>query len=502
MMSSILLVALRDFRQVVRTRGFWVTLLIVPLAIGVSIFAATRFSPQYSLAWTVVDASGSGAGTRVERRLQLDTQREVLRSLSTYAEKWKLQSVDPGAPWARPGAWAADAEVARFIAEGGSDAAVRKLQPALPQGAPVFKPPVNYFVEVPPPPAAAGAQSADAFGQAVSAPLRGDVDTPDGKRPLGLAIYVPKDFGAPGSVVKMWTNGRYDGGLTNTIRQELTAALRLQVLEANGLAPEAATRIETLRAPIQMIDPPAGGGRNAVTVKSVAPLVLVYLLLMTAITTGGMMLQGLIEERSNKLLESVLACIQPEELMYGKLIGLGAVGLTIAGVWSGCAVGAAFLAPGFVADVLKPSLEALHDPLIIAAMIFYFLSGYLVVTMLFLAIGSLSDSMQDAQAYLTPVIMAIMLPVVFIIQATVRTPDAPFVHILSWIPLYTPFAMLARLGTGVPLMEMLGTGAVLLLFLLIELALLGRLFRASLLAAGQPTRAEILARLAGRSAAA
>ena len=501
MMSQIALVALRDFSQVVRTRGFWVTLLIVPLAIGVSIFAATRFSPQYSTAWTIVDASGGGAGTRVERRLQLDTQREVLRNLSTYAEKWKLQSVDPAAPWARPGAWASDAEVARFIAEGGSDAATKKMQPALPQGAPAFKPPAKVFVEVPPPAAAASAPGAEAFGQAVAAPLRTDVDTPDGKRPLALAIYIPKDFGAPGSVVKMWTNGRYDGGLTTTIRQELTASLRLKTLEANGIAPEAAARIETLRAPIQVIDPPAGAGRNAVTVKSVAPLVLVYLLLMTAITTGGMMLQGLIEERSNKLLESVLACIRPEELMYGKLIGLGAVGLTIAGVWTACGVGAALMAPGFVADVLKPSLEALRDPLIIGAMIFYFLSGYLVVTMLFLAIGSLSDSMQDAQAYLTPVIMLIMLPVVFIIQATVRTPDAAFVHIVSWIPLYTPFAMLSRLGGGVPLMEMLGTGAVLILFLLIELMLLGRLFRASLLAAGQPSRGEILARLVGRSAA-
>ena len=501
-MSRILLVALRDFSQVVRTRGFWVTLLILPLAIGVSIFAATRFAPQYSLAWTVVDASGAGAGARVERRLQLDTQREVLRNLSTYAEKWKLQPVDPTAPWARPGAWAADAEVARFVAGGGADAAARKMQPALPPGAPAFKPPANLFVEAPPPPGAAGAQDAEAFGRAVAGPLRGDVATSDGKRPLGLAIYIPRDFGAPGSVVKIWTNGRYDGGLTNTIRQELTAALRLKVLEANGLAPEAAARIETLRAPIQMIDPPAGAGRNAVTAKSVAPLALGYLLLMTAITTGGMMLQGLIEERSNKLLESVLACIHPEELMYGKLIGLGAVGLAIAGAWTACAVGAALMAPGFMADVLKPSLEALGDPLIIGAMIFYFLSGYLVVTMLFLAIGSLSDSMQDAQSYLTPVIMMIMLPVVFIIQATVRTPDAAFVHVVSWIPLYTPFAMLARLGTGVPLVEMAGTAVALVLFLGVEVLLLGRLFRSSLLSAGQPSRAEILARLMGRSAAA
>ncbi|MGZ3313592.1 MAG: ABC transporter permease [Caulobacteraceae bacterium] len=499
MMGAILLVALRDFRQVVATRGFMVMLLVVPLAIGVSIFASTVFGPQYSVAWTVVDASG-GAGARVEQRLRMDYQREVLRNLSAYATRWKLASVDPAAPWARPGAWASDAEVSRFIAGGGAAAATRRMQAALPAGAPAFKPPTNTFVEIPPPPGAKDAANADSFALAVAGPLSGDVQTADGKRPFALAIYIPKDFGAPGVAARLWTNGRYDGGLTNAVRQELTAGLRLRALQASGLSPEAAARIETLRAPLQVSDPPAGAGRNAVAAKSVAPLALVYLLLMTAITTGSMMLQGVVEERSNKLLESVLACIRPEELMYGKLLGLGAVGLTIAGAWTACAVGAAFLAPGFVADILKPSLTALNDPVIIAAMIFYFLSGYLVVSMLFLTIGSLSDSMQDAQSYLTPVLMLIMLPVVFTIQATVRTPDAAFVHVLSWIPLYTPFAMLGRLGTGVPLWEMAGTAVVLVLFLGLELLLLGRLFRASLLSAGQPSRAELLARMLAPSA--
>jgi ABC-type Na+ efflux pump permease subunit len=186
--------------------------------------------------------------------------------------------------------------------------------------------------------------------------------------------------------------------------------------------------------------------------------------------------------------------------MYGKLAGLGAVGLVVALVWGGCGVGAALFAPGFLADVLKPSLGALASPGIILALIFYFLSGYLVVSMLFLTIGSLSDSMQDAQSYLMPVIMAFMLPIIFLIQISVRTPDAALVHVLSWIPLYTPFAMLARLGGGVPLLEMAGTAVVLVLFMGLELLLLGRLFRASLLSAGQPSRAELFARMLLRSA--
>jgi len=90
--------------------------------------------------------------------------------------------------------------------------------------------------------------------------------------------------------------------------------------------------------------------------------------------------------------------------------------------------------------------------------------------------------------------------VVLIIQATIRTPDSAFVHVVSWIPIYTPFAMLARMGTGVPPLEMLAASAVLAAFMVVEVVLLGRLFRSSLLSTGQPTRAELFARLMARSA--
>ena len=59
---------------------------------------------------------------------------------------------------------------------------------------------------------------------------------------------------------------------------------------------------------------------------------------------------------------------------------------------------------------------------------------------------------------------------------------------MSWIPLYTPFAMLARLGSGVSMMEILGTGVLLAVFVTLELMLLGRVFRASLLNTGQPPK--------------
>jgi ABC-2 type transport system permease protein len=493
-MRAVLLVAEREFRQVLSTRGFWVTLLIVPLAIAASIFASTFFVPPASAAFTLVDASGR-YGVLIERRLELDHQRDVLRDLATYVDRWRLASVDPGAVWARRDAWPADTAVARFIAEGGADAAVRRLKPRLPDGAPAFKSPPRPYIEIAPPPGLPIDHGPDAFGRALAAPMQGDVSTPEGKRPFTLALFIPKDFGAPGAAARIWTNGRFNTGLIETIRDQLTTALRRGVLQADGLSAEAATGIETLSAPIQVSEPPPTAARGVVVTRSIVPQALVYLLLITVFTTGSMMLQGVIEERSNKLLESVLACIRPSELMYGKLLGLGAVGLCIAAAWAGCAVAAVLFSQGAVSDLLRPSLQALDKPWIIAAMILYFLSGYIIVAMLFLTIGSISDSLQDAQGYLMPVIIGIMLPIAFVMQASLRSPDTPFVHVLSWIPLYTPFAMLARLGVGVPLAEMLGTGALLIAFLALELVLLGRVFRASLLSAGQPANPAVFVKL-------
>ena len=156
--------------------------------------------------------------------------------------------------------------------------------------------------------------------------------------------------------------------------------------------------------------------------RSIVPLVLVYLLLMSALITGGMMLQGVIEERSNRLLEAVLACVEPRELMIGKLIGLGAVGLTIIIAWIGCALLAAFSIDGAVADYLRPSLAALNQVWMIPVLAFYFFCGYLMLAMVYLTIGSLSDSMQDAQAYLMPVMMVLMLPVILMMGSTIANP--------------------------------------------------------------------------------
>lgn len=482
-MRSILLVARREFRQIAQTRGFWVLLLFVPLIIAVMQIGTRFVRPPESLAYAVIDASGDYRAA-IDRKLQGFHQREVLSDLASYVQRWKLQDVEPDALWSKGQRSFTDAEVDAFRSQGGADAAVEKLKPQTPSDAPVFDPgkPPYVLVDLPAGLPAGG----EALGEALTPLLEDDIETAEGKMQLELVVYVPPGFGTAPAPVQVWTSGDPDQGLVTSIRNELTRVLKDRALRDSGLSPEIYAQIEAINAPLMLRAPPQGGGRDQVRILSILPLMLSYLLLVTVMTTGGLMLQGVLEERSNRLLESVLAYIRPSDLMYGKLIGLGAIGLTIILVWIGFGLGAAFTVQGAVADFLRPALKAFDQGWMAPTLIFYFVTGYLIISMIYLAIGALSSSLQDAQAYLMPVIFVITLPIVFMMISVVQDPDGLLPRTLSWIPLYTPFAMMARFGGGVSLAEVLGTGAMLVVFVIFELWLLGRLFQVSILRTGQP----------------
>jgi len=484
--KSIFLVAVREYRQIASTRGFWVMLLILPLVIAATQVAGRFIRPQLNSAYVLVDATGQYADS-IHHRIELNRQRYELGDLSAYVQRWGAGSAKPDAVWAKGDRWFSEQQVEQFIAEGGAPAALELITPKLPKDAPVYElePPPVVLADVP-----AGVpvdQGPDALAAGLAPYLQDVIDTPLGERPLGLAVYIPADVG-PASPIRMWTNGAPNASLIDAMRSEVLRIQRAQTLVAKGVAPELAAQLVDTSVPLEVSAPPQGEGRELVAIRSVLPLALSYLLMVTVMVTGSMMLQSVIEERSNKLLESVLACIRPSDLMYGKLLGLGAIGVTIIAVWVGAAVFAAFSVQGMVADIVKPSLAAFNEPWMIIAMMYYFFAGYLIISMLYLAIGALSNSLQDAQSYLMPVIFLITLPVVFMMVQVVQTPNGTLPVVMSWIPLYTPFAMLARMTAGVSMMEVLATGAMLAVFVVIEMYLLGRVFQASLLRTGQPPK--------------
>jgi len=496
MSNPILLVAAREFRQIAATRSFWITLLILPFALAIGPLASHFMEKPHTETVMLIDPSGQAAPA-ITQRIELEHQRQVLQSLSRYSESHDLDRADPKAAWAKHDHYYSDVEVKAFIAAGGAkraEAAMRRV--ASPETKPFDEPEPDYRI-VPPPPAIAASTPADLAKMVPGLvnPARKD----HGAQPIDYAVYIPADFASGGAPVQVWSDGAVAGQLMGVLQDTLTRAMRLHFLEAQGVQPEMANAAQLIAPMIAVNRPSPGKGHEQLIIRSILPLLVSYLLLMSLMLSGSWMLQGTVEERSNKLIETVLACVSPNQLMYGKLIGTVAVGLTMVAVWVACAIVAAFATQGMIADFLRPALAPLSQPSVALAMIYYFFAGYIMISMIFLTIGAMSDSMRDAQSYLSPVMLVIAMPFAIIAQAVLRDSSSLGVRIMSWIPIYTPFTMLARLGAGVPLWEVVGCGVTLAAFIAIEVVMLGRVFRASLLGAGsKPGLAHIGRLMRGR----
>jgi len=486
-LSHILLVAWREYKTTAKTRSFILTLLIIPLILaGSTAFQAFNARPA-GTAYVLVDETGR-YGTAVQARETLDYQRSVLSRLSDYAGRWSVRSYLAGTPLAAERRWFDDGDVAAFLKDGGAPAVLARIKPHLPADAPAFDYPTQWHFRVAAP-AGVPTRNADAFGAAIKPWLHKDVTTSGGPRPLNTAIYIPADFGPAHPVARVWSDGQPDSEFLGDLHDQLTALLRVEVLRGDGLTPPQIASVETLAPRFDVTAPaPGAGGGEMVLIRSALPILLSYLLFMSIMASGTKMLLGTIEERSNKLLESILACIDARQLMYGKLIGVVGLGLTAVAVWACCAVGAAYSFHGELADVLRPALSSLQSPWAGAGLVLYFISGYVMIAMILLAVGSVSNSIQDAQGYLQPLMMVLLVPYILMVSTMVRDPHSLVVEIMSWIPLYTPFAMLARLGSGVPVWEIAGTTVVMVAFVIFELWWLGRVFRDNLLNTGQPPR--------------
>lgn len=490
-MKNVLLVALREYRQITRMRSFWLTLLILPVAFAIAPLAQRFMDSDEPDRVMLIDQTDGSSARAIRERIELDGQRRVLNQLSRYVQRHKIRT-EPTAIWSQHDRWPSDAEVARFRAEGGLDAALKRLEPNVPGDIPAFER-SEPFYELVPAPGGLDRLGGAELDQRVENLLR---PSDEKTKRIDYILLVPADFARTGAA-RLWTAGQPSANFVTALQDVLTRNLRQGLLLERGVAPDVAAAAATVTPSLAISQPPPGGGaREAMLVRSILPLAASYLLMMALMLSGSWMLQGTVEERSNKLLETVLAAVSPEQLMYGKLIGTAAVGLTMIAVWVGCGLAAAYATQGMIADLIRPALAPLSSAGTIAAMIYFFLAGYLAISVFFLAIGAISDSMNEAQGYLMPVLFAILIPITILIQGIIEGGKGLGITILTWVPIWTPFAVLARLGTGIPAWEVIGSGLLLALFIAAEMFLLGRLFRASLLAQGQrPGLGELVRRM-------
>lgn len=205
-----------------------------------------------------------------------------------------------------------------------------------------------------------------------------------------------------------------------------------------------------------------------------------FLIYITLFLYGSMVMRGVMEEKTTRIAEVIVSSVRPTQLMMGKIIGIGAVGVTQFIMWillivllsNGLtlllpkevvmqageassqmnAAGMSNINSGPMATLMETqkTLSSVNWPLIIGCFLFYFTFGYLFYAALFAAVGSaVNEDPQDAQSLMFPITMPIILAIIIMINA-ITQPESTLATWSSMIPFFSPIVMMARIPFGVP----------------------------------------------------
>ena len=206
--------------------------------------------------------------------------------------------------------------------------------------------------------------------------------------------------------------------------------------------------------------------------------VMAFIMFFMVMMYGQMVMRSVMEEKTNRIVEVMMSSVRPFDLMLGKILGAGAVGLTQVVIWVVLSGGIMFLVPLIMGGVDPSQMQAPMTPgdvtidpeqmegeafrfmneinkqnwwLIISSFIIFFLGGYFIYSSLFAAIGSaMGDDMGEGQALVLPVTIPIILAIYIVFFAGIRNPDSGLMVFASLFPLFSPIAMPFRMAFNPP----------------------------------------------------
>ena len=223
-------------------------------------------------------------------------------------------------------------------------------------------------------------------------------------------------------------------------------------------------------------------------VRQWAPVAFVYLLWISVFTIAQMLLTNTIEEKSNRLMEVLLSSVSPIQLMVGKILGIAATGLTMLSSWLIFFYLVTKYVPRFFDADLPFDLSVIaRDPLYIFSFLVYFLLGYLLFASLLVGIGSVCNSLKEAQNLMQPVILVMMVPL-FLMLPIGRDPNGLLARVTSYIPPLTPFVMMNRAAGPPTTLEYVVTSILLLVTVGLVMWAAAKVFRIGVLMTGKPPK--------------
>ncbi|MCX5768456.1 MAG: ABC transporter permease [Gemmatimonadetes bacterium] len=266
-------------------------------------------------------------------------------------------------------------------------------------------------------------------------------------------------------------------------------ALLANKLQAEGVPPSRIDSITRVRVDLatEKIDERGRGGSGLVS--AIFGFIIAFLLYMMIMLYGQNVLRGVLEEKMTRVAEVVMSSVKPDILLAGKVIGVGAVGLTQQLVWFASAALMAAYGTQMMNAMGKPGMPPISlppiSPLLVICLVLFFLFGYVFYSSLFAAVGAMVGSQEEAQQAAQPVIMLLVSSII-LVQPIMLNPNGKLAVVMSILPFTSPVIMPLRMSAvQVPTAELAASLILVALACWAAIWVSARIYRVGLLMTGK-----------------
>jgi ABC-2 type transport system permease protein len=301
----------------------------------------------------------------------------------------------------------------------------------------------------------------------------------------------------------LYSNQQISLSVSNDIENQLEKIIEHQKLKAAGIDLTILEEAESIVNIVTKIISEDGNTSNSQAEASMGiGFICGILIYMFIFMYGTMVMRGVIEEKTSRIVEVIISSVKPFQLMMGKILGVALVGLTQFVLWIlltfvlATIAEFAFIDASSMTTELNPEQQSIilskisnltggiNLLQIFISFIFYFLAGYLMYSALFAAVGSAVDAEADTQQFVLPITIPLLLSFI-LIQPIMENPDGPLAFWMSIIPFTSPVIMMVRLPFGVENWELALSVGILIFSFILTTWLAGKIYRTGILMYGK-----------------
>jgi len=323
-------------------------------------------------------------------------------------------------------------------------------------------------------------------------------------------LIIPTDF-YESRRVELLSSGKPNITTQNEVKDQLKEIIRNSEYRRLGLDGENIKKIDdTIQITAKELGEDGDAKESHTEVAMGIAMALSVLVYLSLFLYGAQVMRGIIEEKTSRIVEVIISSVKPFQLMMGKIIGIGLVGLTQFLLWLVLTFALTSVATTLIFDQQDISAQAAAQSLqggngaaaaqgmdflnalqsinvteLLVCFFLFFMGGYFLYSALFAAVGSAVDSETEATQFTMPITMPLLLTYILSFGVLVNDPNGTIATWLSFIPFTSPIAMLVRVPFGVPTWQIAVSLVILIAGFLFTTWVAGRIYKTGILMYGK-----------------